>query len=870
MTATHAPRPANSNHSVCWLFPSVTLALAVFAAGIPAGAYAAELVRLTPENWSKFAPSGKEADRIYGDWVLQNELVICVIAQPAATRNANMTVRNVGWAIIDLTRRGAANDQLSAYYPGSLRHAFHSADRIRIEVDGAEMTADTSGPIRGSAIRIACDADAAANQPAATVTYSLRDGDPFVGIETTYSNPHASEVSVERTDTIRADKTFEFGIGEENQLFWADDEWFRQTYGVVAGEGEQVGRSGNRGVVIAFQRGGATSEKIAPGASSIWSRKLFPATNALEMAGIAARLRGQTVKDVRLAVRDKRGPVRAAKVTLLRDGAPIGSARTPANGTIAFASRPGDYQLKVEALGRPEWTGELAVAGNLERTIELGPCGYVQGRITRVGGGPIPCKVAFRGLGDTPTPDFGPDTAVTVKNLKYSHNGQFLQELGPGRYEAIISYGPEYDAVFREIEVQSGGVANLSAELARTVETHGWVSADFHSHSTPSGDNTCSQRARVLNLLCEHIEFAPCTEHNRIDTYVPHLKALKVEPLMATCSGIELTGQPLPLNHQNAFPLKLVPRTQDNGGPVTHENPLTQIERLALWDAGSEKLVQINHPNLVQMIGDRDLDGKPDGGFAGMLSFMDVVEVHPMQPILLAPNSPAFKESKWNAIFHWMQLLNLGYRVPGVVNTDAHYSFHDSGGLRNFVHSSTDDPSRIDAMEMVRESTAGHVVMSNGPFLEVSMRQGKSDKAVGPGDTLTLGGAEAPRVRIRVQCPNWFDVNRVQVFVNGRPIESANFTRRTHGDAFGGADARAVKFDREFDLPLASDSHVILVAAGEGLKLGPVMGPRLGEEMPIAVSNPIYVDVDGGGFRANGDLLDVPLPLDATPGLPIR
>jgi hypothetical protein len=38
------------------------------------------------------------------------------------------------------------------------------------------------------------------------------------------------------------------------------------------------------------------------------------------------------------------------------------------------------------------------------------------------------------------------------------------------------------------------------------------------------------------------------------------------------------------------------------------------------------------------------------------------------------------------------------------------------------------------------------------------------------------------------------------------------------------------------------------------------MGPEHGEDMPVAVSNPIFVDVNGNGFEPNGDLLDFPLP----------
>jgi hypothetical protein len=39
------------------------------------------------------------------------------------------------------------------------------------------------------------------------------------------------------------------------------------------------------------------------------------------------------------------------------------------------------------------------------------------------------------------------------------------------------------------------------------------------------------------------------------------------------------------------------------------------------------------------------------------------------------------------------------------------------------------------------------------------------------------------------------------------------------------------------------------VAAGEGLQLGPVVGPDHQDETPIAVANPIYLDVDGDGFK---------------------
>ena len=198
----------------------------------------------------------------------------------------------------------------------------------------------------------------------------------------------------------------------------------------------------------------------------------------------------------------------------------------------------------------------------------------------------------------------------------------------------------------------------------------------------------------MLNLLSEHIEFAPCTEHNRITVYDPHLEFFAAQKRMLSCPGMELTGRPLPINHQNAFPLTPHPRTQDGGAPLSDIDPVVQIERLAMWQNSSDKLVQINHPNIVQMVADRDLDGSPDGGFEKMFSFMDVVEVHPLDTIFSQPTKLPTEREEGNRIFHWLQLLNLGYRVPGVVNTDAHWNFHGSGGLRNYIKSSTDDPAK--------------------------------------------------------------------------------------------------------------------------------------------------------------------------------
>ena len=112
-------------------------------------------------------------------------------------------------------------------------------------------------------------------------------------------------------------------------------------------------------------------------------------------------------------------------------------------------------------------------------------------------------------------------------------------------------------------------------------------------------------------------------------------------------------------------------------------------------------------------------------------------------------------------------------------------------------------------------------------------------------------------LRIRVQTPNWFEVDRVQILVNGQQPPEYNFTRSSHPDRFR---ARVLQFEEEVTVELEQDSHLIVVAIGEGSNLRKGWGRSPVPIMPpVAFTNPIYVDVDGNGFQASGDTLGHPL-----------
>jgi hypothetical protein len=821
---------------------------------------AADFAPLREDNWEAFVPLGKEVDAIYGDFVLRNESIVAVVAQPLASRNSNMTVRGVGGCLIDLTETKNQNDQLSCYYPAAGRYQFAGQDGklapVRVSASGQSVQHTNS--ISGKTITLEIDAQPVEGRPNLTVRYTIADDLPHLLVETIYSNPTDKSVEDDLSDAIRADRTFTFGTDPATGLFWANDEWFRQCYAVVI-PGYEVQGTGQRGTLLNLVKDGSGQLKLAAGQSHTIARKVFPASSLIAARGKASQMAGKKVGQVSVLVSEPM-PVAQARLLINQGGKVYATGRTTAEGRIEFALPEGEFEGVITSLDGRETKGTWQGGKDLKLTMTFSPPTRVVATIVNDRGKPTPAKVSFTGKDGTKDPDWGPDSGDTaVKNVYYTHTGSFAQAIAPGKYDVIISYGPEHDAVFQSIEVRPGQDTPLAATLKRTVDTKGWISADFHSHSSPSGDNTSSQLGRVQNLLCEHVEFAPCTEHNRIDTYVPHLMKLGITHLMATCTGMELTGGPLPVNHQNAFPLVHKPRTQDGGAPVTDVDPVVQVERLALWDNRSDKLVQMNHPNLPQILGDRNEDGQLDAGFERMIGFVDVIEVHPPQGIFTPPTRQDSGKLERNPIYHWMQMLNLGYRNPGVINTDSHYNHHESGFFRNFIKCSTDDPAQIKTMEMVHMSEQGHLVVSTGPFLSVAATsttaEGKTTEAI-PGDKLVVTRGEV-QLAIKVQCPNWLDVNRVQVFLNGRPAKDLNFTRRDTPDRFSD---NTVRFSATLPVKIAADTHVIVATIGEGLTLGPVMGPNYGGKLPpVAVSNPIWIDVDDQGFTPNGDLLDVPI-----------
>jgi hypothetical protein len=180
-----------------------------------------------------------------------------------------------------------------------------------------------------------------------------------------------------------------------------------------------------------------------------------------------------------------------------------------ANGRLSGIIYPGtDGKFSVPLVaGKYQLTAVTPGCPDIQRDVELGAGAAAEGgfrfaSVSRVqfdirdeAGSSIPCKVQFLAVPGTEPVNLGPEQrAHGCRDQYHSEKGRFTVPLPAGRYRVVVTRGIEYSHVAREIEVGAGGKSMdipFEGVLKRLVDTRGWVSADYHNHSTPSGDNVC-------------------------------------------------------------------------------------------------------------------------------------------------------------------------------------------------------------------------------------------------------------------------------------------------------------------------------------------------------------------------------------------
>ncbi|EOR94217.1 hypothetical protein ADIARSV_2633 [Arcticibacter svalbardensis MN12-7] len=812
---------------------------------------AAQIVILTKDNLT-LLPKGKEVDGMIGDWVMKNDQVIAVIGAAYPDREANQMVSSIQGAIIDFSTLSANNDQLTVFYPQGARVDVPSADTIIVvRAMGAVIVL--------KALKYATD-----EEPyTAETTYTMKDGEDYIHVKTTYKNTVNKSIKLPVFDMIRGDnKLSNFTPQGLSNLAYINNDWYHSAYGVLseknkifipkASAQQNLIRLGHKVYYKLSDADPTENVTLNPFDSLSISRKFV---TAADVSGLQIQQLAQPDNQLfklTVSLKDHENTDFADVFLNLRNdkGELVSSSISHKNGEAflyALKALKGKYKLEAYKPGHDSIIKEIIFSDTLQKlTLKFDKETKIAFKITDEKGNLLPVKVSFRGINGTKTPNFGPATRNDGSaELYYANSKEFEVPITPGDYTIVISHGPEYDIVERTVKVVKGKNHVIEAEISRAFTSAHYIIADLHNHTTRSGDSNAGVPDRIINMVAAGIEFAPATEHNRISTYAEVIDSLKLSKFIKSAAGIELSGRPGPgsTNHQIAFPLLIQPGKRGYGAPKTDVDPYVQMKRLYDYDNGSFKLMQQNHPEISLLYFDKNADGIKDKGY-GTEEFTDVMEIR--ESMFDLPDALNGGNTNTRS-FQWLQLLNLGYHIFGTANSDAHVIGSSTGALFNYVYTKHDVPEEINALEIAAQVKKGHVIMSNGPFMTVTVNDSL------PGSTVTAM-RNSVNMAVVISQAQWSHVNTVNVIINGKIKPEYTFTKAKNPSLFQNNG-----FNHQFPIKLAKDAVVLIMAYDTEEHVGPVTGKR--NQLPFALSNPFFIDFDGGEFKTNHDMLGQVLPV---------
>ena len=481
---------------------------------------------------------------------------------------------------------------------------------------------------------------------------------------------------------------------------------------------------------------------------------------------------------------------------------------------------------------------ELLVVGLEEESscvLQNPSQGKVKVKIVNSKGEFVPGKVTFIGLSPTKTPYFKPENPVkSGRGWESFKNSCFPQEEGQevklpvGTYLISASRGPEYSMDKKIIETLKNEQQELIFRIDRVLKTPNLISVDPHMH-TNNSDGRVRIPERMKSVAAEGVDVAVATDHNYITDYYPVLQKLCLNKYLAVIPGNEVTVSGV--IHYCTYALKYRPEEEGNGViyPVAEESsPLFEASR----KKDPKAILQVNHPRsgTVGYFNNYLLDLE-SAAFARehFDTSFDLLEVM---------NGPDYYSSNSVVIEDWLHLLNRGYYFPLIGSSDSHsIDRGEPGYSRTYVMYEGEEGDNLNWEALALSLRKGRSFASNGPLVEF-----KVNSKYLSGDSFTSSGGKA-EIWIRVQSAPWVAVDEVRLIVNGE--RKLTFPVKT-------AKEKILKFTKQISLKLKKDSYIAVEVLGKS-SLYPVLqqyskkGLLKDATLPYALTNPVFIDVDGNG-----------------------
>lgn len=508
-----------------------------------------------------------------------------------------------------------------------------------------------------------------------------------------------------------------------------------------------------------------------------------------------------------------------------------------------------------------------------------------------------------------------PHSTAPACNRALAYSGHASLTIAPGTYWVYAHAGPSRTLARTQLSITEGGDerVQLALENLPGIFPTDALAGDFHVHSGRSFDITLPAVDRVETFITSGIQVIAATEHDVVGNFDPAIQMLNAQGRMVVMPGVEATPNvpwfyppgattPKVIGHVGSWPIRYDPSMPRDGAPWDElMQPGELFDRLAAATVpGEQGVIQINHPTANSIIGrdlgllrmlrfnpTRPLPGRDDGTSVGVL--------------YANPNGSTHRNIDWDAqeamqgqgvlsnIQYravWHALLNAGIRRAGTANSDSHSLTEEQLGYPRNIVLAGFDLAHFDRAAFNAAVRAGHMVGTNGPYVDARVHAAAGDHPPGLEPFVPAAGST---LEIAVRAAPWIPVTEVRIVVNGRVARTIPREMLMHpADPFG--TTGTLRYQGSFDIAELMGGHDGWISVEAGMPLPPTVDndndglvdladldgdgeiddrdesntppdesdPRFHVRTvspgtwPMAFTNPFVLDVDGNGWTAPG------------------
>jgi hypothetical protein len=505
---------------------------------------------------------------------------------------------------------------------------------------------------------------------------------------------------------------------------------------------------------------------------------------------------------------------------------------TDDEGCYEGTLEPGSYGAAASQEGTPyEGGGPLPALRNApivaDQTAQLDfalpATGRVEVTVLDENGLAVPARVTVVGFDPSPEPRIlssglelvttGLFRDVTKDALSFGlawiqyagADGRAAFDLEPGAYQVFVSRGTEYSAFDAPLAVGAGATTAIVAQIARVLDTPGFISSDYHVHMLPSPDSRISLENRALSFAGEGVDNIIATDHDAHTDLLPTIATLGLAEFVHATVGEEITS--FDYGHFNGYPQAVDPARPSGGStdwagaaPPGEDFPAlgnftlkpSEIDAAAVnapANAGLGTVVQANH--IGSHFSPLKIDTSLAAGPASLLSDVDKERFrfctsaiagscaargelfHPFAALELWNGSSAGAQDTFmnQRMGIWMNHLNHGLLTTAIADTDTHtFTDLEQAGARTWTPSSTDAPPEVVDLEIGQAVRAGRAVGGQGLYVQARLLAtdgsgGEAHFGLGGSTQVAAPNGEVDLV-IEAAAPLWAEYDTIEIYRN--------------------------------------------------------------------------------------------------------